>query len=312
MRFLTVFVALVPSMLFAWGGEGHKQIADIAWIKLTPIAKIKLAKILEAGEPSFRPVGGDVRDSFRSSSNFCDYIKGKTDTIYEDIIPVMNSKFNSNIESIGREGIRCKTWHYYDLPIRFIGKTPDIDPSNAEAAVKLAVLELTKVNGAGLSDPKVACWWVYWIEHVVGDLHQPLHCESSFVYDATGDAGGNRFRLASPDGDRPTNLHSLWDGGISRAITEEKEKGKDGSFEKVTERWTSDSGLVPTPEAVKDLDPMSWIKAGAKLADLVVYGKLKPNDKPNMQYLSQQTDLSRKQAVLAGLRLAAILNKALS
>ena len=312
MRFLPVLIAFAPSLLFAWGADGHKQIADIAWTKLTPSAKAKLAKILDAGETSFRVVGGDVRDSFRSSSTFCDYMKGKTDTIYEDIIPSMNSRFNPNIASIGREGERCKTWHYYDVPIRFTGKTPEIDPSNAAAAVNLAVSELSKLNGKGLADAKMACWWVYWIEHVVGDLHQPLHCVSSYEYSATGDAGGNKFKLTSPDGDRPTNLHSFWDGGIGRAIGEDREKGKDPNVEKVSARWTADGSLNPPADAVKDLDPMSWIRAGARLADRMVYGSMKSGDKPDMQYMYQQSGTCRKQAVLAGYRLAAILNKALS
>jgi hypothetical protein len=238
-------------------------------------------------------------------------MKGNSNTIYEDIIPGMNSRFNPNIESIGREGSRCKTWHYYDVPIRVSGKNPEIDPSNAAAAINLAVAELTKANKAGLSDPKLACWWVYWIEHVVGDLHQPLHCVSSYEYNSNGDAGGNKFKITSPDGDRPTNLHSFWDGGIGRAIGEEREKGKAPNVEKVTDRWTTDSTLAPTSDAVKDLDPMSWIKAGARLADRMVYGNLKAGDRPDMQYLFQSSDLCRKQAVLAGTRLAAILNKAL-
>ena len=312
MRFLPVLVALVPSLLFAWGGDGHKQIADIAWTKLTPTAKAKLAKILDAGETSFRVVGGDVRDAFRSSSNFCDYMKGNTNTIYEDIIPGMNSRFNANVLSIGKEGIRCKTWHYYDVPIRFSGKDPEVDPSNGGAALNLAISELTKLNKGGLSDSKMACWWVYWINHVTGDLHQPLHCVSSYEYERNGDAGGNKFKITSPDGDRPTNLHSFWDGGIGRAIGEDREKGKNPNVEKVSERWTADSSLLPTPDSVKDLDPMSWIKAGARMADRVVYGNLKIGDRPDMQYLFQQSQTCRKQAVLAGLRLAAILNKALS
>ncbi len=311
MRFLPLLVALVPSMIFAWGGDGHKQIADIAWTKLTPTAKAKLAKILDAGETSFRVVGGDVRDSFRNSSTFSDYMKGKMDTIYEDIIPGMNSRFNKNIESIGKEGIRCKTWHYYDIPIRFTGKAPEVDSSNAEVALKLAISELTKLNSQGLSDPKMACWWTYWINHVVGDLHQPLHCVSSHENDADGDAGGNKFKITSPDGEKPTNLHSFWDGGIGRAIGEEREKGKNPNVEKVTDRWSTDSALIPAPELVKDLEPMSWIKSGARLADRIVYGNLKAGDRPDMQYLFESSTLCRKQAVLAGFRLAAILNKAL-
>ena len=311
MRFLPVLVALIPSALFAWGGDGHKQVADIAWTKLTPTAKAKLAKILDAGETSFRVVGGDVRDSFRSSATFCDYMKNKTDTIYEDIIPAMNSKFNPNIESIGREGNRCKTWHYYDVPIRYTGKVPEIDPSNADAALRFAISELTRLNKDGLNDRKMAAWWVYWIEHIVGDLHQPLHCVSSFENEPTGDAGGNKFKLGAAEGGRQGNLHSYWDGGIGRAIGEDKAKGEDPNVEKVSARWSADLQRAPSKADIADLDPMDWIKTGAKLADKFVYGSLKSGDKPDMAYSVQSSDLCRKQAVLGGFRLAEILNEAL-
>jgi hypothetical protein len=312
MRCLPLLLALIPSAVFAWGGDGHSQIADIAWTKLTPAAKTKIAKILEAGEPKFRPTGGDARDAFRNSATFCDYMKGKTDTVYEDIIPAMNSRFNPNIASIGSEGSRCKTWHYYDVPIRYTGKEPAVDSSNAYVAVNLAISELTKMNSNGIPDSKMACWWVYWIEHIVGDLHQPLHCVSSHEYEADGDAGGNKFLLKSPDAnERSIKLHGFWDGGIGRAIGEEREKGKDPNIEKVSERWSTDANLIPSADQVKDLDVMHWIKAGASLADKIVYGSMKQGDRPDMNYLAQQSQLCKKQAVLAGFRLAAILNKAL-
>ena len=301
----------VPALGFGWGADGHKQIADIAWTKLTPTAKAKLEKILNAGEPSFQIRGSDVRGAFDDASTFCDYMKNKTDTIYEEIIPGMNSRFNANIESIGREGNRCKTWHYYDVPIRYSGTPPEIDPSNANAALTTAMSELAKLNKEGLKDPKMACWWLYWIEHVTGDLHQPLHCVSSYEFNPKGDAGGNGFKIQRLGGETTTNLHSFWDGGIGQAIREDREKSKSANIEQVSLRWTSDGSIQPSGSDVKDLDPMDWIKTGAKLADRYVYGNLKQGERPDMNYLFVQADLCRKQAVLGGYRLAAILNKAL-
>ncbi|MBS1704209.1 MAG: S1/P1 nuclease [Armatimonadetes bacterium] len=311
MRSLSLLLCLVPSVVFAWGSDGHMQIADIAWTKLTPTAKAKITTLLNAGEPSFRILNNDSRDAFRSAATFCDYMKSHEDTIYESIIPAMNSKFNPNIASIGREGSRCKTWHYYDVPIRYSGQEPAIDPSNADAALNLAIAELSKMNKSGLSDPKMACWWLYWIEHVTGDLHQPLHCVSSYEYESKGDAGGNFFKIKKLGGEGTTNLHSFWDGGIGRAIGEEREKGKDPNVEKVTDRWTGDSSLQPPADQVKDLDPMDWIKIGSREADKVVYGDLKQGDAPDMNYLYRMSIFCRKQAVLGGYRLAAVLNKAL-
>lgn len=311
MRNLLFAVALLPSLAMSWGGDGHAQIADIAWTKLTPKAQTSIAKILAAGEPKYRPLGGDVRLAFRDSANFADYIKGNQNTAFEDIIGVMNAQFMPNITSIGNEGVRCKTWHYYDVPIRYQGATPEVLPSNALVALNTAISELEKLNKGGLSDPKMACWWLYWIEHITGDLHQPLHCTSNHEHDPKGDDGGNKFMVKSPDQDRDLRLHSMWDGGIGRAIGFEREQGLEPNVEKVSARWVVDPALRPAQSLIDNLNVMSWIKDGAVMADKVVYGQLKPGEKPNGAYLDSLISVSKKQAVLAGERLAKILNKVL-
>lgn len=310
MRLVPFFVLALPTLTLAWSGDGHQQIADIAWTKLTPTAKAKIEKILNAGEPKFQVGANGVRDAFRYSATFCDYMKNKNDTIFEDIIPTMNSRFNANVASLGNEGSRCKTWHYYDEPIRYQGAKPEIDPSNADVALRLSINELAKLNKGGLSDLKTACWWLYWIEHVTGDLHQPLHCVSNYEANAKGDAGGNKVKIEKAEGSGNSNLHSLWDGGIGRAVAEDRKAGLDPNVEKVSERWAMDSKLQPTAAQVNDLMPINWILNGAKLADTVVY-RLSNGSKPDGKYLADETALCRKQAVLAGFRLAAILNKAL-
>jgi hypothetical protein len=302
--FATGMLGLFVSQSFAWGADGHIQVADIAWTKLTPAAKARLKDILNAGEPRFRNT--DVRQAWRDASTFCDYMKGKTDTIFEDIIPGMNSWFNKDIESIGSEGVRCKTWHYYDIPIRYKGAKPAVDSSNALVALNLAQKEL-----ASSKDLRMSAWWVYWINHIVGDLHQPLHCVSSHEHDADGDAGGNKFQITAPDADRNVRLHGFWDGGIGLAIKADRESGLNPNVEEVTKRWTSDATLQPSSSEVSDLNVMGWIERGAKLADTNVYHGLKPKDRPNQQYLKDQIKLCKKQAVLAGYRLAEMINRIL-
>lgn len=312
MRFMLLAVAILPGLAHAWSGDGHAQIADIAWVKLTPKAQEAIGKILAAGEPKFRPLGGDVRAAFRDSATFPDYIKNLNNvTAYEDVITAMNVRFMPNIASIGNEGVRCKTWHYYDIPIRYKSTPEAVLPSNANVALNLSIDELGKMAKAGLTDPKMACWWLYWIEHIVGDLHQPLHCVSSHEHDPKGDDGGNKFMVKSPEQDREQRLHGMWDGGIGRAIGFEREQGMDPNVQKVSERWLADAVLKPLDVSVNNLDVMDWIKDGAQLADKHVYGELKPGDKPNSIYIDNLIALSKKQAVLAGERMANILNKIL-
>ena len=46
MRLLTFAALALPAFSFAWSGDGHQQIADIAWTKLTPAVRAKVEKML--------------------------------------------------------------------------------------------------------------------------------------------------------------------------------------------------------------------------------------------------------------------------
>jgi hypothetical protein len=311
MRALVFLVALAPTLVLAWGNDGHIQVADIAWSLMTPQARAKAAKILEAGEPTFRPLEGNVRDAFGRSATFCDYMKGRTNTIFEDMIPGMNSMFEKGIEGTGNEGVRCKTWHYYDIPIKFTGATPQVRPSNALVALNNAIKELGDLQKNPNSDVKMQAWWIYWINHVVGDLHQPLHCCSSHAVHEDGDDGGNKFMIKAEGNDRKVRLHGFWDGGIGRAIGLEREAGLSPNVEAVSARWLADPTLKPTEKEVNNLDVKSWLESGAALAEKQVYEGIQEETVPDGNYTANQIKLCKKQAVLAGSRLAALLNKIL-
>jgi hypothetical protein len=301
----------------AWDAVGHAQIADIAWTKLTPHTKADVIAILEAGDPAFRPASpsdSDRRAAFRKASTYCDVIKGDRTTQYESIIPEMNLTFfkTQKLDPDNREDNTCKTWHYYDTPIRDKGKHPAED-SNAINAFNLACEKLISLKAGKTPDRKMQCWWLYWVEHIAGDVHQPLHCVSSYeFFPDTGDAGGNRLRITDPARpDRPGNLHSFWDAGITHAIAKDKAAGLPVAPEDITARWCGDKSLAPDAQDAKDVYVKDWVKAGAEAADKIVYADLKPNSTLTPEYAATQITFCRKQAVLAGTRLAEVLNELL-
>lgn len=312
----------LASRAVAWDAKGHEQIADIAWTKLTPHAKSEITAILMAGDPGFRPASmseTDVRAAFDKAATFADVIKGDRTTTYEQKIQEMNPIFfvKSKPDPNNREDSLCKTWHYYDTPIRDKGDHPAPE-SNALQALTLARKSLAQLEAdfPTTSRPNAnrieQCWWVYWIEHVTGDLHQPLHCVSSYeFFPDTGDAGGNKLTIQDPTNPRVRNLHSYWDGGITQAIAKDKQVGLPVTMEEVTKRWENDPMLAPSASDAANLDVAVWIKDGAVLADKVVYADLKQNSILTNAYTDAAITLSRKQAVLAGTRLAAVLNAAL-
>jgi hypothetical protein len=310
--FGVVALTLLTSTVHAWDDNGHRQIADIAWTKLTPKAKAQIGKILRAGEGRFQPFNGseeEAREAFRSASTFADYIKFTRTTKYEPLIDGMNKLFQPVPDPNDSESELCKTWHYHDTPIRFTGATPAIRESSALKAIPHAIKELKTSSTAPNPDRMRQCWWLYWIVHVVGDLHQPLHCVSNFEFEPKGDEGGNKFSIRNLKGSGKTRLHGFWDGGIGRAIGEENQRGLSGNIEEVSARWLADP-LNQSPATLStNLDIATWVKEGAQLAEAHVYTGIQRDTKPSDAYTKMQSALCKKQAVLGGLRLAAVLNQ---
>jgi hypothetical protein len=311
---LAVSLLLLPLTTHAWDDNGHKQIADIAWTKLTPNAKLQIIKILKEGEGRFQPFNSseeEARDAFRTASTFPDYIKFTRTSKYEPLIDGMNKLFQPNPDPSDNESELCKTWHYFDTPIRVKpgAIAPIVSHSNALTAMNNAISEIKKLQAMPKPDRMRQCWWLYWIEHVVGDLHQPLHCVSNCEFNAGGDGGGNKFSIQNFVGSGKTRLHGFWDGGIGRAIGEENKAGLSGNVEEVSTRWSVDPLNQSSTMLTQNLDIAAWIKEGATLADTVVYTGLAQNTRPSSSYLKTQSALCKKQAVLGGTRLAAVLNQ---
>jgi hypothetical protein len=307
----------------AWDAPGHQQVADIAWSLLKPETKKSIRAILQAGDPAYAPADWTEeagRTAFRRAAVFPDRIKSDRATAYESIIPEMNRKWQPDVtpDSPDREAHLCKTWHYYDQPIHVHGEPPALKPSSALVALPFAIEQLRALRSSpGAEDRKLQAWWLYWVEHLTGDLHQPLHCTSNCDVIAAGDAGGNLFHIRLRDdhgGFQSKTLHSYWDEGIDHAAGRHIRYDADlpaADAEAITRLWLSDPALQPSDSDLKDLDVSHWIKSEAALAEQVVYTGVSEGTEPAPAYVAAQTALCKRAAVLAGRRLAAILEAAL-
>jgi hypothetical protein len=295
---------------WAWDDTGHRQVADIAWTRLNDKAKKEVGAILMAGDPAFRPASpadADVREAFRKSASFPDVIKFTKTTQYEEIIDPMNRTFfvTRPPNPADNEDVRCKTWHYYDVPIRDRGSHAPKE-SNALVALAKSRYELASLESTPSPDRKMQCWWLTWVEHLTGDLHQPLHCVSSYETLPDGDAGGNLFMIKIAGSDRPGRLHGYWDGAITRAIAADKAAGLPAATEDASQRWQQE--FAPAAGDAANVETVSWIRAGAALADTLVYVGVEKDRAPTRGYEQLQIVLAKRQSVLAGARLATMLN----
>jgi hypothetical protein len=321
----TIFFFICSSFSIAWDTPGHEQISDMAYTLLTDATKLKIRNILNHGDPQYIPIDQTddaLRDAFRRAASFPDRLKSDTHTAYEAIVIEMNRKWQPNVDpNATGELIRCKTWHYYDTPIRFHGPKPDVRTSNALVVYNFAAQRLSELKTSGTaSDLKEAAWWLYWIEHLTGDLHQPLHCTSNFGTVQGGDAGANLFHIKVPDEKNPGHtksitLHSYWDEGIDHATNRHLRFDEDlpsDDAKQITNTWLADAAFQPSATDAADLDISHWIAKGAVLADTVVYNGISEGKSPTESYATKQIDLCKHLAVLASRRLGAVLNAALA
>ena len=100
-----------------------------------------------------------------------------------------------------------------------------------------------------------------WLEHLIGDVHQPLHAVSRFTHDLpNGDAGGNRVSLCPAT--KPTcraELHAFWDDVLG--------SGKSVASAKGAAIKIADGRSAPTANPNVD----KWIEESFEIAQSDVY-----------------------------------------
>jgi len=300
---LTAFLASALPAL-AWDGNGHQIIGIIAYNQLTASEQSKLNKILNAGEPSFMVPQNAPGLGLGKAATFADYLKGNNNTAYEAEITKFNDMMfpPSQRSPSNNEGTRMRVWHYINKAIHADRNRDQIDhaPWNAVKGLNYSIKEFNREE-----EDRMKCFWVYWVSHIVGDLHQPLHCCASLMHSSKGDAGGNGFTLQG----NARNLHSLWDGAISDGVNREGWRG--GLIEKAA----MIQQLHPPTQfetQAKELNPEKWVDEGASLGERVVYSDIVKDGTESATYRQRKIDVSLKQAALGGYRMAAILKRMLA
>jgi hypothetical protein len=199
---------------------------------------------------------------------------------------------------------RHTTWHYYDTPYAPDGvEVKAQKPPNALSELKRMIPIIgikADVPATSASNPT---YLLPWLEHIEGDVHQPLHCTSRFLKSMpNGDAGGNFVYIAGPD----RNLHSLWDGAA----------GRDTSDAYITKYIAEAVAEHPAPRHPQK-KPEKWIEEGFKIAVSEVYTfglETGTRDHPITLppgYEANAAKIAQQRIAIAGYRLAAVLNEKL-
>jgi S1/P1 nuclease len=312
---LLLFTVLVPRPAAAWNDAGHMTIAAVAYQHLTPEVRARVDALLQQ-HPDFAKLSEGLRADdpdfgikvFMKAATWPDFIRGNA-RFFDDLKPGVTP--TPLLPGFPDMKIH-KDWHYRDEGISFDGtatKPPD------------AVNALTQIVAAhsALGDPWVqASFQAYalsWLEHLVGDIHQPLHSVSRFsVLHPGGDQGGNEFHLDDPT-DSKLSLHWFWDTAL--AVDPDPQKAITLATS-VTRDYVRDDrdnrDLAPGTDAQAMV--LEWLKESAGLARYVVYTVGEERVQPPFvkvpdAYRTLANQIARHRAAIAGYRLAALINQRL-
>lgn len=257
----------------AWDFSGHFVVAEIAYQHLEPATKTQADSLIAELESAEPRTRNFVQASAWLDAQ--SWVKG---------FQLMNS------------------WHYSSQaysPVAMLLPAAEGD-----------LLKVTQQAIQTLQDPQSTRFqkglMLRVLIHTLGDLHQPLHSISYFsAAFPQGDLGGYRFELAGPY----PNLHRLWDAAAGRLpYLQWTQAAEAASWVKTL------SPTLKAQEAVfqdRSLDPQLWLQQSHQLAIDLAYPGLIPAQHPDVAYLKKVQTQSEQLFVIAGLRLAALLNQSL-
>ncbi len=182
---LVAMVAFAPAPAAAWWDYGHKTIAKIAMLEVSPSTRAQILRLL--------------RNSAQLDTPTCPAATIEDASVWPDCIRAMTDRFSYTA-----------TWHYQNVNIcrPFDMRTPCRDGNCVSAQVERH-LRLLKDDNLPTRERLAS---LAFLVHFVGDMHQPMHSGDR------SDRGGNGF--AAYYSRIRSNLHSIWDGYLAeRAIT---------------------------------------------------------------------------------------------
>lgn len=305
--FFSILLTVAPRAE-AWNSTGHRLIAAIAYDRLTPKARARVDALIRR-HPDYeklflRDAPTDplarARAAFIAAAVWPDQIKGDPRFYDETRANASPTPLLPGFPDMARH----TTWHYYDTPYTPDGAEPE------QQKPPHALSELTRIIpiiGSKADVPPTSAsnpvYLLPWLEHIAGDVHQPLHCVSRMLKSMPkGDQGGNLVYLTGPS----RNLHSLWDGAA----------GRDDSAA-YSAKYIAEAQAAHPAARRQEKSPAKWIHEGYEVAvsDVYTFGletgtREKPITLPP-GYEANAAKVAQQRIAIAGYRLAAVLNEKL-
>ena len=325
MRKLLLFLLIIAGLIncrfiYAWNYTGHSVIAIIAYDLMDTESRNEVLDLIKH-HPRYKE---DFLDAMPDTSKFWSQME-KEQWIFAQIAfwPDIARGFKDEMKDKYHHG----TWHYINLgifPNEELKKQFDTPlPANTNLVYsesseysRMNIMEalgyiLEKFKSEETTDMDKAIL-LCWLFHLVGDIHQPLHCSAMFTprLFSEGDRGGNSIKVGK------YNLHSTWDWAVGG------EKEISVLAELSTTLFENEELNSFSKDAKEDLNINNWLEESYSLAkssvytpavcDLVVAAEYSNStDYPSFilsdDYKSTMEQVAKERVILAAYRLIAIL-----
>lgn len=294
-----LFVASTP--LYAWNNTGHMVTARLAWKRLTDAQRIAAVKIL------------------KNHPHYAEFLAAKRpDGFTEDEwVFLRAATWPDWVRSNHKKDFHHAPWHYINSP--FIPPGSEVNPplpDQKENIVYRLGYSVAKIKNGNNEDRAI---YLCWVLHLVGDIHQPLHCAALFSEQFPhGDEGGNLAFIQIRT--RPVKLHAFWDGLLGKSVS----PSTIGRNVKEIEDMLADEPALILGDIESHTSFASWAKESLEVAIKAAYlnGELKVvNAKDDVEdedvpqapenYARNAGRIARIQVGKAGQRLAELITKTL-
>lgn len=318
------------SPAWAWGADGHEYVGNLAWALLNDHAKGQVRTLLGADAQGAdvslgaAAVWPDCIRNVKGSPGTLHYVPSSGDTC--GTLAGIAGETGRMVDYAGRNWTNCeyahkaeqchKAYHFADVAIQHTQYKPTYYGTGREDVVgaiqsAILVLEGQPTNPPfSIKDKREA---LFLLAHFVGDVHQPLHVGAIYLtasgqrvnpdatsgnHQPTETAGGNFLFFGSNE------LHADWDGtdlgtvpsheAICAAVAVQPVAG---ALLDKPKTWAGESVRLAKNDAFQG---MSFTGGGPRHWNVTFQNR--------SGYITHRKDVQHTQLVLAGARLAEVLN----
>jgi hypothetical protein len=200
-------------------------------------------------------------------------------------------------------------WHFIDIPFDVDNPAAPPKPPAGPSLLTAIPAQIEAFNQATSVQDRLDA--LAFVLHLIGDLHQPLHCATRISpQHPQGDRGGNGFAILGPrvkddrgHSARLTNLHAFWDAALNiTGPADAQQKAQQLVAANPAEHYADRL-------AIKDVRQCAIEAFG--IAKTAVYAGIEENPasppEPSKAYIKRAIQVAADQGLVGGYRLADVL-----